>query len=56
MGAGECLERGKRKKLEGNFVFVFNGLEFKVRAVARLESNNCRRQRIRFKIRLAEVS
>ena len=31
IGAGEFLDREKRRKLEGNFVFVFNGLEFKVR-------------------------
>jgi hypothetical protein len=43
MGAGEFFYKEKRRKLEGNFVFVFKGLEFEVRTVARLESNNCRR-------------
>jgi hypothetical protein len=53
---GESLGGEKRKKLENNFVFVFRRLELRARAVVRLESNNCRRQRIRFKIGLAKVS
>jgi hypothetical protein len=43
MGAGEFLLRERLRKLEANFAFVFNGLEFEVTTVARLESNNCRR-------------
>ncbi len=31
MEADEFLRREKRRKLEGNFVFVFKGLEFEVR-------------------------
>jgi hypothetical protein len=31
IGAGEFLLKERRSKLEGNFAFVFNGLEFEVR-------------------------